>query len=210
VAGAFDQPHAVLDRVVGRNDGVYLGRDAHGRIHSFIFHRLGAVDLGGRSQPFLCVGLNCSREDVRSSGATLPLYSRCLGDALAGRPTGESLLVCGVTMNPSVLAAAERALADYHPAANKPLDGLARARAAALRAALGFGPAAGPDPHVVPDAFRPFSYTPAEARRLRGLIDRAGHPLLAGLRPERCDGVLFHGWLRPQRSGVVPVPPARG
>jgi acyl-CoA synthetase (AMP-forming)/AMP-acid ligase II/acyl carrier protein len=197
VAGAFDQPDAVLDRVTGRNDGVHLGRDSGGRVHSFIFHRTLTATVGGREQPVVCVGLNCSRDDVRSSGATLPLYARCLGDAAKVRPA-EPVLVCGVTMNPSVLAAAERALVDYHPTAGRQPDAAARGVVTALRAALGFGPAGADGPYVIREAFRPFAYTPAEARRLRGLIDRSGHPLLADLRPERCDGVLFHGWLLPR------------
>lgn len=119
------------------------------------------------------------------------------------------LLVCGTTMNPSVLAAAERALGDFSPALGAEASPISLARTIALREKLGYDATVEGDPHVIHGAFRPFAYTPTEGKRLNMLIERSGHPLLRGLRPDRCDGVLFHGWLQLRPSGTIPHPTIR-
>jgi len=190
---SFEDPALVLQRAMEKSSRLYLGKDTSGRIVSFFFSDLSShLMVAGNPLPSLYLGLSGTRQELKTRGSTMPLYSLCIAEAANWENrTGKKLWIWGATANTAVL----RVIYKYFVSVSPQLDGTFSSEssvlAQALREHLKVPLTPSDHPFFLRHAFRGYRHTEAEARRMKQENGKGPFVLVRDLDIRNCDAVLF-------------------
>lgn len=195
LAPSFEKPAVVLQRAIEKSSRLYLGKDSTERIVSFFFSDLGShLMVMGNALPSLHLGLSGARQELKTLGATLPLYNLCLADAAQWEAnTGKKLWVWGTTSRTAVLRIAYKYLTSISPSVNGTFSAEAKALAQSLREYLKVPMIPSEHPFLLRRAFQGFGYTEEETRHVQQAILNDSFVLAHNLNIRDCDFILFVG-----------------